>query len=268
MAEISPKAIVAPSARLGEGVRVGPFSVIGPDVEVGTGTIIDANVTLIGSTRVGENCRLFPGCVVGCPPQQAVGGAATRCRVAERNVIREHVIIEAGAEPDAEGTFIGPGNLLMVGCYVAHDAYLEGEGIFANFTRIDHHAHVEEFVRTSGFTGIAAYATVGAYTFTTGYAGIDRDAPPYAIVQGFPFQVRSVNVENLRRCGFEDDAVGNLKRAFRMLFDGKAAAADPSRLDRVEQSFDNEHVRNLVAAIRRSAAHPTGRWREPTGAHA
>lgn len=263
MALISPKAEVANPAGLAKDVQVGPFTYIGPDVTVAAGTIIAGNVTLMGKTSVGARCRLYPGCVVGCPPPSASEDAAGACTIGDGNVIREHVIVESGAEPNSPGSVLGANNLVMVGCQIAHDATLTDDGIFANFTRFEHHARVEPFVRTSGFTAVHAYATIGAYSFTTGYAGIDFDVPPYAIVQGVPSRVRCVNTENLRRCGFNGQAIEMLKGAFRILFNGEGRFPDPQRLQAAEEGFDNEHVRILVESLRRSAASPSGRCRQP-----
>ncbi len=260
-------------AGLADDVRVGPFSFIGPEVTVGAGTIVANNVTLTGRTRVGAGCQLFPGCIVGCQPEGLEGGEAPAgcCTIADLNILREHVIIEAGtqapaaagAAPRQGGTVLGPRNLIMVGCQIGHDARLEGEGVFANYTRIEHHALVEKFVWTSGFTNVSPYATVGAYTFTTGYACVDRDAPPYTIVQGHPFRVRSINTENLRRRGLDPQVIELLKKAFRMLFDGQAEIPDPQRLASVQRAFDNVQVMHLVESIRRSASSPAGRFLQP-----
>ncbi len=259
---ISPKAIVINPAGLADDVQVGPFTYLGPDVAVEGGTVIANNVTVTGRTRIGRSCRLFPGCIVGCDPagDDQTGGT---CTIGPGNTIREHVIIESGAA-DGPGTTLGENNLLMVSCCVGRDADLAGEGIFANFTRIGRRARIEKYVRTSGFTSIAPYATVGAYTFTTGYSGIDRDAPPYAIVQGFPFRVRNINKENLRRCGFDPQAIETLKKAFRIIFNGEAAFPDDEQLRSAEQIFDNQHVGELIASLRQSAASPTGRRLQPS----
>lgn len=259
MPDISEKAVVANPAGLADDVRVGPFSYIGPDVTVGAGTVVHSHATITGRTRLGAACELFPGCAAGVGPagQDEVG----TCTIADHNVLREHVIVEAGAAP-GPGTVLGPGNLIMVGGHVGHDACLEGDGIFANLTRIAPHAQIEKFVRTAGFAVIAPYVTVGAYAFATGYARVERDVPPYAIVHGLPSLVRSVNTENLRRCGFDAETIAALKEAFRMLFDGRAAFPDPQRLQAAETS-SNEHVRFLVESLRLSAASPTGRRRQP-----
>jgi UDP-N-acetylglucosamine acyltransferase len=263
MPEISPKAVVANPSAVAEDVVIGPFSFLGEDVTVESGARIAGNVTIVGRTRIGQGCMLFPGCVVGVSPRHRSDEAAGSCLIAAGNVIREHVTIEAGADPDGPGTRLGEENLLMVGCQVGHDAELAGKGIFANFTRVEHHCRIETFVRTYGFTDILAYATVGAYTLTTGYASIDRDAPPYAIVQGIPFRVRGMNSENLRRCGFDADTIAAIKDAFHALFNGGPDCPDPAALESVRQAARNEHVDYLVESLRSSGASPTGRRLQP-----
>ena len=50
---IHPQAVVAASAKLAKGVRVGPFAVIEEDVEIGEGTSIAAHAVIKRYTRLG-----------------------------------------------------------------------------------------------------------------------------------------------------------------------------------------------------------------------
>jgi UDP-3-O-[3-hydroxymyristoyl] glucosamine N-acyltransferase len=59
-AEIHPTAIVADSARLAVGIRVGPYVVIEDEVEVGHGTEIEAFCFLGRGSVLGRDCRLHP----------------------------------------------------------------------------------------------------------------------------------------------------------------------------------------------------------------
>lgn len=56
---IDPRAVVAPTAKLGEGVEVGPFAIIGPDVEIGAGTIVGPHAVVTGWTKLGSHNRIF-----------------------------------------------------------------------------------------------------------------------------------------------------------------------------------------------------------------
>ena len=58
--EIHPTAIVAATARLAPNIRVGPYVVIEDEVEIGTGTALDAFCFLGRGARVGQDCRLHP----------------------------------------------------------------------------------------------------------------------------------------------------------------------------------------------------------------
>ena len=51
---IHPQAIIDPSAKLAEGVEVGPWSYIGPDVEIGANTRIESHVVVKGPTKIGS----------------------------------------------------------------------------------------------------------------------------------------------------------------------------------------------------------------------
>ena len=50
-----------------------------------------------------------------------------------------------------------------------------------------------------------------------GLSGTSRDVPPYAIVD-WQHTVRGVNVVGLKRAGFEDRRIREIKEAFRVLF--------------------------------------------------
>lgn len=214
MPKISPHAIVEKGAQLASDVVVGPFSYIGPQVRLAGGCIVENNVTLLGQTVLGRDNHVFPMCVIGAAGDSGTPGA---CVVGDANSIREHVTISGGADAP---TRIGRDNLLMIDSHVGAGAVVGDHCIFANCTHVGGGATVEDYVRTSGFATVEPGVKVGAYTFIAGFAGIDRDAPPFAIVQGFPYRVRGVNTQNLKRCGFGEPDIQALKQAFHEIFNG------------------------------------------------
>ena len=54
MSGIHPLAVVDASARIGDGVTIGPFAVIGPDVTIGDRTEIGPHVQIHGPTVIGR----------------------------------------------------------------------------------------------------------------------------------------------------------------------------------------------------------------------
>jgi len=212
---------------------------------VGAGCAIENNVTLIGQTVLGRNNHVFPMCVIGAGADLQPEGA---CVVGDANAIREHVTICGGRD---QPTRVGGDNLIMVDCHLGAGASVGDHCIFANCTHVGDGGKVEDYVRTSAFTTVEPGAKVGAYTFIAGFAGIDRDAPPFAIVQGFPFRVRGVNTQNLKRCGFGEEDIGALKQAFHELFNGSDGRPDEEVLQRLARDpAANQHVRKLLETLR------------------
>ncbi len=246
MPDISPQATVEKGAKLSDDVQVGPFCYIGPDVEIGPGCVIENNATLVGRTCLGAKNHVFPMSLIGI----GADGADDRgeCIIGEANKIREHTTLCAGGE---EPTRIGNDNLIMIGCYVGAGATVGDHGIFANLTQIGSLSRIEDYVRTSAFTFVDAGVTVGAYTFTAGYVDVDHDAPPFAMVHGSPFRIRGANTHNLRQCGFDDEDISELKKAFRELFNGAGNRADEKALKRLLKKRPvNPHVSRLLEAIK------------------
>ena len=66
---IAKTAIIDPTAKLADNVKVGDYTVIGPDVEIGTGTEIASHVVLHGPMKIGKGNRIFPFAFLGCEPQ-------------------------------------------------------------------------------------------------------------------------------------------------------------------------------------------------------
>ena len=64
MREIHPHAVVAASAKLGEGVRVGACAVVGEDVELGEGCVLHAHAVVGGPSKFGKNNVFHSFCAI------------------------------------------------------------------------------------------------------------------------------------------------------------------------------------------------------------
>jgi len=90
--QIHPTALVSPSARLAEGVEIGPYCVIGPHVTIGARTKLGPHVVVDGVTTLGEDNTIAGQANLGGPPQDlSYKGEPTRLRIGARNTIREFV---------------------------------------------------------------------------------------------------------------------------------------------------------------------------------
>jgi UDP-N-acetylglucosamine acyltransferase len=214
---------------LGVGVTVGPFSVIGRDVHVGDGTVVHNHVTLTGFTRVGQRCTFYPGCIIGCPPQDLkFRGEQTTIEIGDDNVFREQVTMHPGTRGGGGVSRLGDRNLLMAGVHVGHDVRIGHDCILANLCLLAGHVVLEDFVTIGGHAGVHHFTTLGKYSMVGGMTKIAADVPPFMTVAGTRSsrqEIRMVNGVGLQRRGFSEEQIRVLKSAFMRLFSRRARAS-------------------------------------------
>ena len=163
---IDPRAIVAPTAKLGQGVEVGPFAIIGPDVEIGDGTIVGPHAVVTGWTKLGSHNRIFQFASIGDAPQdKKYAGEPTRVEIGDRNVFREYVTVNRGTTHDKGITRVGSDNLFMASSHIAHDCIVGSHCVFANLATLGGHVEVDDHVILAGFTGVHQFCKIGAHAF-------------------------------------------------------------------------------------------------------
>lgn len=59
------QSFIAPSAKLGSGVKIGVGCVIEGNVTIGDGTVIHHQVTIRNGTSIGKNCTIYSGAQIG-----------------------------------------------------------------------------------------------------------------------------------------------------------------------------------------------------------
>lgn len=215
---IAPTAIIDPSAKIAADVEIGPYSIIGPHVEIEAGTRIGPHVVIRGPTRIGKNNKIYQFSSIGEDSQDKkyVGGK-TYLEIGDNNQIREFVTISRGT---AEGgiTRIGNGNLLMAYVHVAHDCVVGNEIVFSNNASLAGHVMVQDRAILGGFVGVHQFCRIGEYAFCAGGSIIVQDVPPFVMVSGYPSQVHGLNLVGLKRRGFSDETIAQLKQTYRIVY--------------------------------------------------
>jgi UDP-N-acetylglucosamine acyltransferase len=77
-----------------------------------------------------------------------------------------------------------------------------------------------------GYSGIHQFTKVGAHAFLGNNAAVTRDVPPYIMAVGSPAVPHSINSEGLKRRGFSEAQIRNLKNAYRVLYRSDLKLAD------------------------------------------
>jgi UDP-N-acetylglucosamine acyltransferase len=216
---IHPTAIVHPGAKLAAGVSVGPYAVIGEHVEIGEGTTIGPHAVIEGHTRIGAKNRIFGFSAIGGEPQdKKYAGEPTRLEIGDRNTIREFCTLNCGTMQDAGITRIGSENWIMAYVHVAHDCQVGNNTILANGASLAGHVHVGDYVVLGGLTGVHQFVQIGAHAMTAGATLLLQDLPPYVTAAGNECKPFGINAEGLKRRGFSEDQIAEIRRAYKTLY--------------------------------------------------
>jgi len=84
--DISPLAVVHPSAYIAKNVAISPFCVIGKNVEISEGTVLFPHVVIYEEVKIGKGCTIHAGAVIR-----------------ERCVIGDSLVIQSGAVIGSDG---------------------------------------------------------------------------------------------------------------------------------------------------------------------
>jgi len=214
---IHPTAVIDPRAEVHEEVEIGPYVVVEGVVRIGRGTRVMAHAYITGWTAVGENNEIHPGAVLGDAPQdKAYHGEESYLRVGDHNIFREYVQVHRGTAPGSS-TLIGSHNFLMAAAHVGHNCRLGDHIAIANGALLGGYVEVGDHAFISGHCVVHQFVRVGELSLMRGLSGTSRDVPPYSIVD-WQHRVRGVNVVGLKRVGFDEARIREIKEAFRILF--------------------------------------------------
>lgn len=219
MATIHPSALVDPAASLDDDVEVGPFAVIGPGVEVGAGTRIGPHAILEGPSRIGRDNRIHAHAVIGGAPQdKKYRGEPTRLEIGDGNTFREFVTVNRGTVQDAHVTRIGSDNWLMAYVHIAHDCVVGDHTILANTVNLAGHVQIGDWVILGGYTGVHQFCKIGAHAMTGVGTVVLHDIPPFVMASGNTAAAHGLNIEGLRRRGFDAETIQVLKQAYKTVY--------------------------------------------------
>ncbi len=214
-----PTAIISDSARIAEDVKIGPYSIIGETVEIGAGCLIDSHVVINGPTRIDKSNHIYQFCSIGDDPQdKKYGGELTRLEIGDGNTIREYCTISRGTVQGNGVTQIGNDNWIMAYVHIAHDCLIGNHCIFANNATLAGHVHVGDWAIFGGFTGAHQFCRIGAHAFLGINATINQDVPAYMMIGGQPTAPKGINAEGLKRRGFSNDQVRNIRNAYKVVY--------------------------------------------------
>lgn len=250
--EIDSTAIVDKKASIAEDVFIGPFCIIGGGVAIGKGTRIMSHVVIEGKTEIGEECLIYPFASIGLPPQDVkYRNEETGVRIGNKNTIREYATIHRASVGGSGTTVIGDNNFLMAYVHIAHDCNIGSHVIMANTAALAGHVVVEDYAYIGGLVGVHQFTRIGAYSMVGAFSAIGQDIPPYTMASGTRAKLFGLNTVGLKRHGFSDVTINELKKAYKILFREKRTLKDAIKKVQEDLPFTDE-IRHLIEFIEKN----------------
>lgn len=174
---VSSLAFVDPTAVIGEGVYIGPFSYIGRETVIGDGVAIWPNVFVGGRVTIGKGSRLYSMAVI-----------CDHTEIGQRCMIHSGAVIGGdgfGFAPDADGYHKIPqtGRVVLeddveIGANACIDRAVMDATVIRKGAKIDnlvqiaHNCEVGEHTAIAAQSGVAGSTTIGAWNVLAGQVGI------------------------------------------------------------------------------------------------
>lgn len=248
---IHPTAIVDESAVVADDAQIGPYSIIGPDVEIGSGTIVEAHVVIKGPTKIGKDNHIHQFASIGDIPQDLKfdKSAKTELIIGNGNSIREYVSIHRAILAEENITKIGDNNMLMAHVHIGHNCILADNIVIVNSANLAGHVKVENNAILSGFTGIHQFCKIGAYCMVGIQSKVTQDIPPFVMYA--ESQPKTINAVGLKRNGFSKEEVQNVRRAFKTIY-RQGLSKEEMMASLGQQSKSSEAVSKMLEFIKNS----------------
>lgn len=165
---IHPTAVVDPSAKLGEGVHVGAFTVIEKGASIAAGAVVEAQVFIGEGCKVGERTHIYPqvtlregtvigkDCIIHCGVRLGGDGYGFNNGRREDGSVFIEKIPQLGIVEIGDGVEIGSNTTI--------DRARIGRTYIGPMTKIDNLVQIGHNVKVKGYSGLIAQSGVAGST--------------------------------------------------------------------------------------------------------
>ena len=252
MSSISSMAFVHPEAKLVENVIVEPFAYVDANTEIGDGTRVMTQATILSGARIGKNCVIFPhATIAGIPQDLKFQGEETTAIIGDNTTIRECATVNRGTASKGY-TKVGSNCLIMAYSHVAHDCELKDYVILGNTTQLAGEIEIDDYAIVSGGSLAHQFTKIGRHVMIQGGSKIAKDIPPFVMVGREPISYVGLNIVGLRRRGFTSERINGIQEIYRTLY--LSGYNISQAVERIEQDLPASEDRDLILDFVRSSS--------------
>lgn len=207
---IHPTAVIAQTARIGEGAHIGPYCFVDEDAQIGRHAVLHSFVTIYRGARIGDNffahahsvvrefCRLGHrvtlqnGAIIGGDGfgfARQKDGAWHKMQQSGPAVLEDDVEVQANACVDRATvgeTRIGRGTKLDDLVLVGHASQVGANTLLCGQVGLAGSTRIGDSCILAGQVGTAGHLRVGDGAVITAQSGVPSDVPRNSLYSGYP----------------------------------------------------------------------------------
>ena len=188
---IGPCAVVEAGAVIGAGAQVGAGAYVGAECRVGAGTVLEPRAVLLERVRVGRNCLLHSGCVLGCDGFGFTPSPDGPVKIPQIGAVEVGDDVEIGActtidRGTLSDTVIGSGTKIDNHVQIGHNVKVGRGCILCSMSGIAGSSVLEDGVTLSVQAGVTDHVRIGAGAVLAARSGVTKNVPAGAVMSGFP----------------------------------------------------------------------------------
>src|SRR4051812_33417242 len=206
---ISPKAVVAESAKLGDNLALGHFATIGENVVVGNNVtifqnvaievgsvigddcIIYPNVVIYDGSRIGNRCIIHSGVVIGSDGYGFATQGGKHHKIPQIGIVRIEDDVEVGAGTTIDRaalgeTVIGEGTKIDNLVQIGHNVKVGKHCLLVSQVGIAGSTELGDYVAVAGQSGFSGHLKIGNRVQVAAKSAVLDDFPDDSKVMGSP----------------------------------------------------------------------------------
>ena len=200
-------------------MSIHPTAVVSDGAVIGDGCRLLAHCVVDGHTTMGCRNVVHPFATLGGPAQDhgVEAGAVTYLQIGDDNEFREGFTAHTGTKPDT-CTVIGNHTMFMAQSHVAHNCQVGNNVIYVNSACTAGYTQIFDNAILSGLVAIHQFCRVGRFAMVSGCSAFSLDVPPFMIAEGRNGGVKTINLVGLKRAGFSEEAIRNIKNIYKIYY--------------------------------------------------
>lgn len=237
---------IHPNAKIGANSYVNSSCYIAENVEIGEGAWIGPNVTIFDYVKIGKNFKAYPGAVIGAEPQDLkFDGEVSYVEIGDNVTVRECATINRGTAASGKGkTIVGNNVLVMSYAHVAHDCKVGNNVILVSYVGLAGETIIDDYAIIGGSSGAHQFSKIGAHAMIAGASLITKDVPPYVLAGRRPLSYAGVNIIGLRRRGFTNDQITQIKEIYTVIYMSNLNVSDACK--KIEAEFEETAEKRAI----------------------